>query len=174
MSDTTFENMTVDEKLNAINTAMATPIMRLNDAIDRHYTVNHELDAIESLDALYNRIIAANSELADVSAVGFTAILKNGDTIKVNGNHMYINSIVEQLADYTFTGTEGYEVVNLWFFGNSNINLPDEIDANTNLSPVTYEITLLDIRKKQAVKSRLARIIIIILKRFIQMVSLIL
>lgn len=77
--------------------------------------------------------------LKSVSAIGYTAILKNGDTVKVtlpNYGDFFING--ERVTnDYTYTG-DGYEVVNVWCFENKDA--PELNDA-----PI-FNIPELDVR----------------------------
>lgn len=77
--------------------------------------------------------------LAYMSAIGYTAILRNGDTIKVtepNKGIFYING-TERTTDYTYSGA-GYEVVNVWCFENKDA--PELNDAPT------FNISELDVR----------------------------
>lgn len=74
-----------------------------------------------------------------MSAIGYTAILKNGDTIKVtkpNKGIFYINGTV-RTNDYTYTG-DGYEVVNVWCF-------EDDYTLELNDTP-TFDIQELYVR----------------------------
>ena len=94
---------------------------------------------MKSLEQEYEYLTTENNNLIYVSAIGYTAILKNGDTIKVtepNKGTFYING-AEVTNDYTYTG-DGYEVVNVWVFENNDA--PELNDAPT------FNISELDIR----------------------------
>lgn len=116
--------------------------MRLNQQIqaDMHrlYGYNHTSFTVKDINAVYNDIITAKPELADKSAIGFTALLHNGatvsmqkDTLTNQGNIMYIYGktptsgyvqIEEQFNDYTFTDDENpnsTEFVIVWYFSNN-------------------------------------------------------
>ncbi len=111
--------------------------------------VNHTPMAMKSLEQEYEELTAddGGKESAYVSAVGFTAVLKSGDTIRIsapNSGCFYING--ERLShDYTFTG-DGYEVVNVWCFeGHIEAGNPLVVPPTLNDTP-TFNITELDVR----------------------------
>ena len=79
-----------------------------------------------------------------MSAIGYTAILKNNDTIRVtepNKGIFYINGSVTT-NDYTYTGN-GYEVVNVWVFESK---IGDLIVAPTLADAPTFIINKLIIK----------------------------
>jgi hypothetical protein len=108
--------------------------------------VNHTPMAMKSLEQEYKDIVGEEMDpgtdgdtLAYMSAIGYTAILKNGDTIKVtepNKGVFYINGSVVT-NDYTYIG-DGYEVVNVWVF-------EDKYNLELNDTP-TFNIPELDVR----------------------------
>ena len=104
----------------------------LSSLATRTYSYKHEDFAVKTLETVYSEIITSESALADTSAVGFTALLKTGDTLPVGGNRLFING-TEELTDYTFTGT-GAELVNVWYFGTPHVRLPEA--QNTQLVTV--------------------------------------
>ena len=101
--------------------------------------VYHTPMNMKSLEQEYEYLTTEDNNLAYVSAIGYTAILKNGDTIKVtepNKGTFYINGSVVT-NDYTYSGN-GYEVVNVWVFENNDA--PELNDAPT------FNISELDVR----------------------------
>ena len=101
--------------------------------------VYHNPMNMKSLEQEYEYLTTEDNNLAYVSAIGYTAILKNGDTIKVtepNKGIFYINGSVV-INDYTYTG-DGYEIVNVWVFDNNDA--PELNDAPT------LNISELDVR----------------------------
>lgn len=111
--------------------------------------VNHTPMAMKSLEQEYEELTAdeGGKESAYVSAVGFTAVLKVGDTIRTgapNSGCFYING--ERLThDYTYNG-DGYEVVNVWCFeGKPEAGNPLIVPPQLNDTP-TFNITELDVR----------------------------
>lgn len=111
--------------------------------------VNHTPMAMKSLEQEYEELTAdeGGKESAYVSAVGFTAVLKSGDTIRTgapNSGCFYING--ERLThDYTYNG-DGYEVVNVWCFeGKPEAGNPIIVPPQLNDTP-TFNITELDVR----------------------------
>lgn len=111
--------------------------------------VNHTPMAMKSLEQEYEELTAdeGGKESAYVSAVGFTAVLKSGDTIRTgapNSGCFYING--ERLThDYTYNG-DGYEVVNVWCFeGKPEADNPLIVPPQLNDTP-TFNITELDVR----------------------------
>lgn len=101
--------------------------------------VYHNPMNMKSLEQEYNELVEKTPSLKFVSAIGYTAILKNGDTVKVtlpNYGDFFING--ERVTnDYTYTG-DGYEVVNVWCFENKDA--PELNDA-----PL-FNISELDVR----------------------------
>ena len=127
---------------------------KIMEAQYKQVEVAHSPVAMKSLEQEYEELTAEDDgkESAYTSAVGFTAILKNGDTIRItapNGGNFYING--ERLThDYTFTG-EGYEVVNVWVFdgryGNQSGSALDNLIGPPTLNDApTFAITELDVR----------------------------
>ena len=111
--------------------------------------VNHTPMAMKSLEQEYEELTAdeGGKESAYVSAVGFTAVLKGGDTIRTgapNSGCFFING--ERLThDYTYNG-DGYEVVNVWVFeGKPEAGNPIIVPPQLNDTP-TFNITELDMR----------------------------
>lgn len=106
--------------------------------------VYHNPMNMKSLEQEYEDLIIENENLIYSSAIGYTAILKDGDTIKVtepNKGTFYINGSVAT-NDYTYTGN-GYEVVNVWAFEGKDGNIllyPNLVDTPT------FNITELDVR----------------------------
>ena len=101
--------------------------------------VYHTPMNMKSLEQEYEYLTTEDNNLAYVSAIGYTAILKNGDIIKVtepNKGTFYINDSVVT-NDYTYTG-DGYEIVNVWVFENNDA--PELNDAPT------FNISELDVR----------------------------
>ena len=101
--------------------------------------VYHTPMNMKSLEQEYEYLTTEDNNLAYVSAIGYTAILKNGDTIKVtepNKGTFYINGSVVT-NDYTYTG-DGYEIVNVWVFENN--------DAPKLNDTPTFNISELDVR----------------------------
>ena len=113
------------------------------------YEISHTPVAMKSLEQEYEELTAdeGGKESAYVSAVGFTAVLKSGDTIRTgapNSGCFYING--ERLThDYTYNG-DGYEVVNVWVFeGKPEAGNPLMVPPQLNDTP-TFNITELDVR----------------------------
>lgn len=117
---------------------------KIMDAQYRKYKVNHSPMNIKSLEQEYNELIEKDSALASVSAIGYNAILENGDKIVVNepnkGDFYIDGELVTN--DYTFTG-EGYEVVNVWVFesNSDDLSFPPSITDTHN-----FTIKELDVR----------------------------
>lgn len=118
------------------------------------YEISHTPVAMKSLEQEYEELTAdeGGKESVHISAVGFTAILKSGDTIRItapNGGNFYING--ERLThDYTFTG-EGCEVVNVWVFEGRYGNQSGSAFDNPIGPPIlndtpTFAISELDVR----------------------------
>lgn len=101
--------------------------------------------AMKSLEQEYEELTAEGGKASkDVSAIGYTAIIKSGNTIKVtepNTGDFYING--ERVTnDYTFTG-EGREIVNVWVFesNSGDLSYPPSITDTHN-----FTIKELDVR----------------------------
>lgn len=122
------------------------------------YEISHTPVAIKSLEQEYEELtteiyengVAVEEAKASkyVSAVGYTAILKNGDSIKVttpNVGAFFING--ERVTnDYTYTG-DGYEVVNVWCFEYRDGNSLNDLYVPPMLKDTpTFIITELDVR----------------------------
>lgn len=128
--ETIIENQTAyigeqTTKINSLESENSILLSRLNTLINRVYGYNHEAMVAETLDTVYDGIIEENPDLAELSAVGFTALLRDGDTVLAQGNIMYINGAEEE-SDYTFSGENsdgGTELVNVWYFENGALNL---------------------------------------------------
>lgn len=133
--NTHFAVQTAD--MNELKENTAALLSALSELANRVYGYSHEALATETLDAAYDGIVEENSELAELSAVGFTALLKTGDSIYTQGNICYINGeLCEGLtsdgeAGYTFTGENGAELVSVWYFENSGaLDLTDDVNFN--------------------------------------------
>ena len=114
---------------------------KIMEAQYKQVEVAHTPVAMKSLEQEYKDIVGEEMDpgtdgdtLAYMSAIGYTAILKNGDTIKVtepNKGIFYING-TERTTDYTYSG-DGYEVVNVWVFeDNYSLELNDEPTFSIN------------------------------------------
>lgn len=106
--------------------------------------VYHNPMNMKSLEQEYEYLTTKNNNLVYVSAIGYTAILKNGDTVKVtlpNFGDFFINGEIVT-NDYTYTGN-GYEVVNIWAFeGKSgDLTVPPQLTDKP-----TFNIMELDIK----------------------------
>ena len=86
---------------------------KIMEAQYKQYEVKHTPMAMKSLEQEYEELTAEGGKVSkDVSAIGYTAIIKSGDTVKVtepNTGDFYINGELVT-NDYTFNG-EGYEIV---------------------------------------------------------------
>ncbi|MCQ2470565.1 MAG: hypothetical protein MJ147_00835 [Clostridia bacterium] len=120
-------------EINELKDNTATALASLSALANRVYGYTHTAVVTDSLDAVYSAIIAENNELAELSAVGFTAMLHAGDTITMQGNRVFING-TEAQTDYAFSGENsagGTEFVNVWYFEkNNSLVLSDEISFN--------------------------------------------
>ncbi|MCQ2480396.1 MAG: hypothetical protein MJ120_07115, partial [Clostridia bacterium] len=90
-------------EINELKDNTVTALASLSALASRVYGYTHAAVVTSSLDAVYSAIIAENDELAELSAVGFSAMLHSGDTIPVQGNRVFING-TETQTDYTFSG----------------------------------------------------------------------
>lgn len=110
-------------------------------AANRVYSYTHEAIVTDDLEKDYQDIITANPDLANVSAVGLLAILKDGDTVTTHGNRMFINGIEEQ-TDYSFSGENsqnGIEFIKVWYFENEEpITLQG--DCPFDISVLEYKV----------------------------------
>ncbi len=131
-------------EINELKENTATALASLSALANRVYGYTHTAVVTDSLDALYNSIIAENNELAELSAVGFSAMLRSGDTIPVQGNRMFING-TETQTDYTFSGEnseDGTELVQVWCFEkNNSLILSDDIDFSIVLVHIIQKNT---------------------------------
>lgn len=85
------------------------------EELGRH-TIAHTPMTTKTLEQEYEDILTNYENYTDRSAVGYRAILQNGDTVKVEGNSgdFFLNG--ERLTkDYTYNGN-GCELVNVWVF----------------------------------------------------------
>ena len=111
----------------------------------RRHTLAHTPLTTKTLEQEYDDILASDERYVGVSAVGYRAILQNGDTVKVAGNsgRFFLNG--ERLTkDYTYDG-EGCEMVSVWVFEGvgDNIVLPPTLNDASTFSP--YEINIKNI-----------------------------
>lgn len=129
-------------------------MQQVKSDMHRVYGYNHTDFAVKSLEKVYSEIIEDNSELATVSAVGFTTLLHNGDTVPVIGRTFIYGKppeaegsyveVTEETQDYTFSGTnsaDGRELVFVWYF---------EDDGAITLPKTSLNIIDLDVRYKNA------------------------
>lgn len=110
--------------------------------------VLHTPVAMKSLEQEYNELTNEEGRDEDsdlptnvLSAIGYTAILRNGDTVVVGAPNVgvfYING-AKVTNNYTYTG-DGYEVVNVWCFQDDGAVAPELNDKPT------FNITELDVR----------------------------
>ena len=124
--------------LEQILAAQATFIGRLKSDLDdlmtREYGYTHEAIVTDDLEKDYQSIITETPSLANVSAVGMLAVLKDGDTVTPQGNRLFING--EEVLNpngYTFSGTNsqnGIEIVKIWYFqnGSNQLTLQESFD----------------------------------------------
>lgn len=107
--------------------------------LDR-YSIPHTPMTAKTLEQEYEDIVASDEQYGFVSAVGYRAMLKSGDTVKVSGNagDFFLNG--ERLTkDYTYSG-EGVELVSVWVFETVSqmIIAPPYLNDTPTFSP--YEI----------------------------------
>lgn len=110
--------------------------------IHKQYEIAHTPITTRSLEQEYEDIVSGDSNYQYVSAVGYRAVLENGDTVKVDGNngHFFLNG--ERLTkDYIYSG-EGTELVSVWVFESydSGIALPPSLYDSPTFTP--YEIDI--------------------------------
>lgn len=110
--------------------------------VHKQYEITHTPITIKTLEQEYDDILASDERYVGVSAVGYRAILQNGDTVKVagNGGDFFLNG--ERLTkDYTYDG-EGCEMVSVWVFEGVGgvIVLPPTLDDTPTFSP--YEVNI--------------------------------
>ena len=132
-------------KINSLETNNAAALTALSELAQRVYGYTHSAMVTSSLDAVYNALIAEEPALENVSAVGFTALLKDGDSIPAQENILFVNGTEEENG-YTFSGENsenGIELVNVWYFEKENA-----FDA---LLPVSFDVIDLKIFQKNAV-----------------------
>ena len=141
-----------DSALTDIKDDVTSALTALNTLAQRQYGYTHEAIVTDDLEKDYQNIITANSDLADVSAVGMLAILNDGDTVTAQGNRLFINGTESKddentPKDYTFSGVNsqnGIELVKIWYFNNSTLNLdkPDFKVISVNKKSGTGTISL--------------------------------
>lgn len=144
MSDSLIQSIkdNQDELLERQSEFIASQMEELSTLRNRVYGYSHEDFAVENLESVYDAITEADRTLEEpaglsaASAVGFTALLKTGDSIYTQGNILYINGTLcegmtsDDEAGYTFTGEDGEEFVNVWYFGNGSLSLNKAINFN--------------------------------------------
>lgn len=116
---TEFIEMRTSE-INTLKTNTANALTALSDLANRVYGYAHEDFAVKNLDAAYNEIIAENDGLSSVSAVGYIALLRDGDSVDINGT-TFINGEAET-NQYVFNAENsayGTELVVVWHFSDS-------------------------------------------------------
>lgn len=121
---------------------------RMDKFLNQHYHVNENPIVLKTLEQEYEDILATNGDYEYSSAVGYRAILKNGDTIKAtvnsgNGGHFFLNG-ERMTADYTYTGDD-CEMVSVWVFENINDMLVAPISLNDTPSFTPYEVIIKNI-----------------------------
>ena len=120
-------NVFIGETRGKVDAALA----ELSTLANREYGYSHDATVAKDLEAVYTDIIEDNPDLAELSAVGFTALLKDGDTIETQGNICYINGTQEE-TDYTFSGENsdgGFEVCTAWYFENNGTLTVNAVNA---------------------------------------------
>ncbi len=130
---------TQSQEISTLKTQTATALQNLAALGNRVYGYNHTAVVRQNLETVHNGIITANPALANSSAVGFTALLNDGDVIPTQGSRLFING-VEESGDYTFSGensSDGTEFVKVWYFPlNGTLQLSDSV----NLDIVDFKI----------------------------------
>ena len=149
--NTHFAVQTAD--MNELKENTAALLSALAELANRVYGYSHEALATETLDAVYDGIVEENPELAELSAVGFTALLNDGDVIPTQDNIMFINGEQEE-NDYAFSGENsegGTEFVSVWYFENDGALTADRVNANVveisvkaNQTPITFSSDFFD------------------------------
>lgn len=124
---------------------------RMDEVLNQHYHVNENPIVLKTLEQEYEDILATNGDYEYSSAVGYRAILKNGDTVRVTGNsgHFFLNG-ERMTADYTYTG-DGCEMVSVWVFENVGDMLVAPISLNDTPSFTPYEIIIKNIAQTPTV-----------------------
>lgn len=108
-------------EINQLKTDNAAALAALEALSQRVYGYEHDSFAVKDINVVYNDIIDNNSELADLSAIGFVAVLKEGETVSRQGNRMFLNG-AEEVEDYTFSPSDEEniaEFVTVWYFSNN-------------------------------------------------------
>lgn len=119
-------------KINSLEANTAAVLSAFSTLANRAYSYSHEAIVTDGLDAVYDSIIEDNPELAELSAVGFTALLSSGNVIPTQNNIMFINGTREE-TDYAFSGTnsaDGIELVKVWYFENDGALTVEKVNAN--------------------------------------------
>lgn len=120
----------------------------------RQYEISHTPLTVKSLEQEYEELIGKGAS-EYVSAVGYTALLRNGDTIVVtspNAGDYYINSeLVEK--DYTYTG-DGIELVHVWVFEGQEGQLIHPPSLNDEPTFYVPEINIKNIGQTPTVNSK--------------------
>jgi hypothetical protein len=126
---------------------MRTYLENTKESFDRVLNANYHVNTApiitKTLEQEYEDILATNGDYEYSSAVGYRAILKNGDTVKAtvnsgNSGHFFLNG-ERMTADYTYTG-DGCEMVSVWVFENVSDMLVAPISLNDTPSFTPYEI----------------------------------
>lgn len=125
-----------DESLTDIKNSLKDSLDALYTLTNRYYGYTHDEIVTNDLEEDYQSIITENPALANVSAVGMLAVLKDGDTVTSQGNRLFINGEeVLNPSGYTFSGTNsqnGIEIVKIWYFENEGNQLTlQKLQINT-------------------------------------------
>ena len=132
--------------IDELRTNTAAVLSTLESLANRVYGYDHTDFAVKTLEESYAGIITANQNISDASAVGFTALLKDGDTVPIQGNIMFING-TQEVTDYTFSGGNsagGAELVTVWYFANSgvlNVSTPVNFAVIDFISKIKSDIS---------------------------------
>lgn len=115
---------------------------KMDEVLNQHYHVNENPIVLKTLEQEYEDIITTNGDYEYSSAVGYRAILKNGDIVRVIGNngHFFLNG-ERMITDYTYTG-DGCEMVSVWVFENVGDGVVVPISLNDAPSFTPYEINI--------------------------------
>lgn len=144
-----------DSALTVIKDDVTSALAEFSRLTNREYGYTHEAIVTDDLEKDYQDIITANPDLANVSAVGMLAILKDGDTVTAQGNRLFINGEeVVNLNGYTFRGTNsqnGIEIVKIWYFEKDNTlelnrisGFVNEIIVNNSGTSATFSSDFFD------------------------------
>ncbi len=124
------------EYLGGLDSKIDSIISTVGTLANREYGYTHEALVTDDLEKDYQSITNEAPLLANVSAVGLLAILKDGDTVTPQGNRLFING--EEVVNpngYTFSGTNsqnGIEIVKIWYFENEGNRLTlQKLQINT-------------------------------------------